>query len=1209
MLSRTAVDRIILLSFAVCFSVITISCFAESDDVVISGESANGTNSSDYFIVESGNDLTIDALSGVDFIEAAIGGGGSADLSYSSGTDTFTINGDLLTVTGSFTSFEDIKLQFDESDSDVVISGRSWRVLNIDGGLGSDKITTPRTGVVGGRVFLNELEDGVFKINASNGHLADFTISNFEVLSTTNGESNLYVSSNSLVKFEEISGGADSTLDTLYVQRGADAVFIWDEGDDWYFGVLGSSEVTKITNFEWLDINADTIYTENKELFSTEFSGRTLYGIDTIQFYSNTSDVQAIDGLGRAVVESGDLDSDGVADAADAFPFDFEENLDTDSDGVGNNADTDDDGDGIPDELDDFPLDANDFKDTDSDGIGDSVDPDDDDDGLLDEADPCPLVDGRYAPVGESGTSPDIQRFEFCIGEGEAGPVLELFVELSDAFSETLQASFLYWYVDNKQTWIQVSRDDGSLPLRASIALHPEAASGAYAIRIFAIKDNDGLELKLNEGQLNDLGFSTQTSVDNPRADNTTPLIAGFSSEGWTFDSEGVPQLRATVSVKEEGSGLVQNSLILELLSPTGSSLQTRADSVENNIASFTLSLSKYAATGDYSVNTVRFSDFAGNNQLSQAWLQENPQVFKLENPLGDQDAPDLLAFVLSATFDNSSNRPVIQITGTAYDPVSKVDGVYLRLNRPSGGILDKWVKERANAETLIFSNQIPLTTEFEPGTYEVGYLRLNDFAENSIHFYKADVQDLGSNFSTGLNVYFPKAEEISTGETRVVASSKSDFVFGANGSDDVVEAGDGDDEIYTGSGDDDVDAGPGDDKIIGGAGEGDDRYDGGVGKDRIVYSSSALGIVVDMENGIASGSEIGSDILISIEEVVGGAGNDAFTLNNVSNTVFGAGGDDKFFNLEMNGFDSAFGGDGADSFYWAGQGTFVIAGDEGADTYYPEQLVEQGKVVIEDFDAEEGDKLVLASLLPTLGKAWSDLESGLITISEVFTLEQNNKVHSLILSEAYQDGSGKLLVAEIHGLNELADLAEIVDADGDGIIDSLDNCGLISNAKQMNFDLDSRGDACDLDDDNDGFTDEEELAEGTNPLNRFSCSAGCFSFDVDESTEVQPLSDGLLVIRHLFGFSGEPLISGAISGEANRRASEAISSYLTDADSELDIDGDGESKPLTDGLLLMRYLFGISGDALTTNAIGDSAERNTPEQIESYIRERVISE
>ena len=38
------------------------------------------------------------------------------------------------------------------------------------------------------------------------------------------------------------------------------------------------------------------------------------------------------------------------------------------------------------------------------------------------------------------------------------------------------------------------------------------------------------------------------------------------------------------------------------------------------------------------------------------------------------------------------------------------------------------------------------------------------------------------------------------------------------------------------------------------------------------------------------------------------------------------------------------------------------------------------------------------------------------------------------------------------------------------------------------------------LDDDNDGFTDEEELADGTDPLNRFSCKSGCFSFDVDES-------------------------------------------------------------------------------------------------------------
>ena len=62
----------------------------------------------------------------------------------------------------------------------------------------------------------------------------------------------------------------------------------------------------------------------------------------------------------------------------------------------------------------------------------------------------------------------------------------------------------------------------------------------------------------------------------------------------------------------------------------------------------------------------------------------------------------------------------------------------------------------------------------------------------------------------------------------------------------------------------------------------------------------------------------------------------------------------------------------------------------------------------------------------------------------------------------------------------------------------------------------------------------------------------------------------------------------------------------LTDADSQLDIDGDGESKPLTDGLLLIRYLFGFSGDSLISGAIGSGAERDTADEVEAYIEERV---
>ena len=184
-------------------------------------------------------------------------------------------------------------------------------------------------------------------------------------------------------------------------------------------------------------------------------------------------------------------------------------------------------------------------------------------------------------------------------------------------------------------------------------------------------------------------------------------------------------------------------------------------------------------------------------------------------------------------------------------------------------------------------------------------------------------------------------------------------------------------------------------------------------------------------------------------------------------------------------------------------------------------------------------------------------------------------------------------------------DSSETTDSDGDAIGDNADAFPL-NASESVDTDGDGIGNNSDLDDDDDGFTDEEELADGTDPLNAFSCKSGCFSFDVDENLEAQPLTDGLLVIRHLFGFSGDSLTSGAVSSDASRDSSDTIASYLTDADSQLDIDGDGESKPLTDGLLLIRYLFGFSGDSLVSGAIGAGAPRDTAEAVEAYIKERV---
>ncbi len=58
------------------------------------------------------------------------------------------------------------------------------------------------------------------------------------------------------------------------------------------------------------------------------------------------------------------------------------------------------------------------------------------------------------------------------------------------------------------------------------------------------------------------------------------------------------------------------------------------------------------------------------------------------------------------------------------------------------------------------------------------------------------------------------------------------------------------------------------------------------------------------------------------------------------------------------------------------------------------------------------------------------------------------------------------------------------IDADGDGIPNSWDNCVNKSNPNQKDTDQDGMGNACDPDDDNDGFTDKEEKAAGTKPRN-----------------------------------------------------------------------------------------------------------------------------
>lgn len=142
---------------------------------------------------------------------------------------------------------------------------------------------------------------------------------------------------------------------------------------------------------------------------------------------------------------------------------------------------------------------------------------------------------------------------------------------------------------------------------------------------------------------------------------------------------------------------------------------------------------------------------------------------------------------------------------------------------------------------------------------------------------------------------------------------SGNDLVFGQGGN-DLIYGGTGDDRLSGGDGDDTVNGDAGNDVFIGGAtdsaiavnssGGGTDTFDGGTGFDTASYSTTLDGINVDLRlsSGQVTGTEVGTDTLINIDNIVGGLGDDTMTGNGSGNSF-------SYF----GGFDTYFGGAGGD--------------------------------------------------------------------------------------------------------------------------------------------------------------------------------------------------------------------------------------------------------------------------------------------------------